>query len=67
MIYLLNLKVIVLFLLMSPRHMQPAAVSSDSKLSCARISADLDVAAEWEDSWGMLFNAKKSEHLHNAR
>ena len=40
------------------------AASSDSKLSCARISADLDVAAEWADSWGMLFSAEKSEHLH---
>ena len=41
------------------------AASSDSKLSCARmISADLDVAAEWADSRGMLFSAKKSEHLH---
>ena len=41
-----------------------AARSSASKLSCARISADLDVAAEWADSWGMLFSAEKSEHLH---
>ena len=40
------------------------AASSDSKLSCARISADLDVAAEWADSWGMLFSAEKSEHVH---
>ena len=40
------------------------AASSDSKLSCARISADLDVATEWPDSWGMLFSAKKSKHLH---
>ena len=40
------------------------AASFDSKLSCARISADLDVAAEWADSWGMLFSAEKSEHLH---
>ena len=40
------------------------AASSDSKLSSARISADLDVAAEWADSWGMLFSAEKSEHLH---
>ena len=40
------------------------AANSDSKLSCGRISADLDVAAEWTDSWGMLFSAEKSEHLH---
>ena len=40
------------------------AASSDSKLSCARISADLDVAAEWADSWGMPFSAETSEHLH---
>ena len=39
------------------------AASSDSKLSCARISTDLDVAAEWADNWGMLFSAEKSEHL----
>ena len=43
------------------------AASSDSKLSCARISADLDVAAEWADSWGMLFSAEKSELLHIGR
>ena len=40
------------------------AASSDSKLSCAKISAGLDVAAEWADSCGMLFSAEKSEHLH---
>ena len=40
------------------------AASSDSKLSCARISADLDVAAELADSWGMLFSTEESEHLH---
>ena len=40
------------------------AASSDSKLSCARISADLDVASEWADSWGMPFSAETSEHLH---
>ena len=40
------------------------AASSDSKVSCAKISADLDVAAELADSWGMLFSAEKSEHLH---
>ena len=40
------------------------AASSDPKLSCARISADLDVATEWADSWGMFFSAEKSEHLH---
>ena len=34
------------------------AASLDSKLSCARISADLDVAAE-SGSWGMLFSARK--------
>ena len=43
------------------------AASSDSKLSCARNSADLDVAAEWADSWGMLFSAEKSEHLHTGK
>ena len=41
-----------------------ASSRSDSKLSCARISADLDVAAEWADSLGTLFSAEKSEHLH---
>ena len=40
------------------------AASSDSKLSCGRISADLDVAAEWAGSSGMLVSAEKSEHLH---
>ena len=40
------------------------AASSDSKLSYTKISADLDVAAELADSWGMLFSAEKSEHLH---
>ena len=58
MIFLLNLKVVVLF------YTTVHAASSDSKLSCARISADLEVAAEWADSWGMLFSAEKSEHLH---
>ena len=60
MIFLLNLRVVVLF----ADDTTVNAASSDFKLSCARISADLDVAAEWADSWGMLFSAEKSEHLH---
>ena len=36
----------------------------DPRVSCTRITADLDAAAGWAEKWGMLFSAEKSEHLH---
>ena len=53
MIFLLNLRVVVLFLLMTP---PVHAASSDSKLSCARISADLDVAVEYHVNFSFNFH-----------
>ena len=34
-----------------------------SKTICSSLSSDIDSAADWAKTWGMLFNAEKSEHL----
>ena len=34
-----------------------------SKTICSSLSSDMDSAADWAKTWGMLFNAEKSEHL----
>ena len=36
---------------------------SNSALICLTLSKDLTQAVDWATSWGMLFNAEKSEHL----
>ena len=33
------------------------------KTICSTLSSDMDSAADWAKTWGMLFDAEKSEHL----
>ena len=39
------------------------AIGRDTQLICTNLSSDMSAASNWAQSWGMLFNAEKSEHL----
>ena len=65
MIFLLNLGAVVQFLLMTPHWVH--AASPDSKLSCARISADLDQCCCWmgrQLGHDLQRRKKWARHLH---
>ena len=62
MIFLLNLRVVVLFLLMTPRYMQPVLTPNSVVQESQPIWMLLQNGQTV--SWGMLFSAEKSEHLH---
>ena len=38
-------------------------VGKDSSQMCSTLSLDMKAASNWAKTWGMLFNAQKSEHL----
>ena len=38
-------------------------VGKDSSQLCSTLSLDMKAASNWAKTWGMLFNAEKSEHL----
>ena len=39
------------------------AIGRDTQLICTNLSSAMSAASNWAQSWGMLFNAEKSEHL----
>ena len=39
------------------------AMGKDSRHICSTLSLDMEKATDWAKTWGMLFNAEKSEHL----
>ena len=39
------------------------AIGRDTQLICTNLSSDISAASNWAQSWGMLFNAEKSERL----
>ena len=39
------------------------AIGRDTQLICTHLSSDMSAASNWAQSWGMLFNAEKNEHL----
>ena len=38
-------------------------VGKESSQLCSTLSLDMKAASNWAKTWGMLFNAEKSEHL----